>query len=135
MKMDVKMEIQGFFKDNNKQFAEIPAATIVEWAENCSIAKDAKKATTATQLRKFYDAIKNIWDTPDQKKLDTNGNLKEEFIARLIFLKPAFVGAANKNKIRYDFKEIMNLSIDRVKSKEDFYKFVKFFEAIIQFSR
>ncbi|OQY10103.1 MAG: type III-A CRISPR-associated protein Csm2 [Desulfobacteraceae bacterium 4572_187] len=133
--MDVEKALKSFFQNNDEQFGAIPAAKIVTWAENCKVARDLNKSTTATQLRRFYDAIRSIWDTPDQKKLDGNNNLKEEYLARLIFLKPAFVGAANKNKIGDEFKNIMCLSIDRVKNKEDFYKFIKFFEAIIQYSK
>ena len=134
MKMSVLNELRDFFNNNDKKFSDVPADTIVKWAEQCEISKDPSKSTTTTQLRRFYDAIKSIWDVPDKKKLK-NGNLKEEYLARLIFLKPAFVGAANKKKINSEFKDIMVYVIDRVKSKEDFYKFVKFYEAIVQYSK
>lgn len=130
--MSVLNELKECFKNNDKKFSDVSADTIVAWAEQ--ISKGPSKSTTMTQLRRFYDAIKRIWDVPDKKKLE-NGNLKEEYLARLIFLKPAFVGAANKNKINSEFKDIMVYAIDRVKSKEDFYKFVKFYEAIVQYSK
>lgn len=133
--MSVIDEMNAFFNNNNKQFGEIPASSLVEWAQDCNIADDVSKSGTSTQLRKFYDAIRSIWDTPDSKKLDANGNLEEKYLARLIFLKPAFTGAANKKKIKPEFKDIMNFSIDKVKSKDDFFKYLKFFEAIIQFSK
>lgn len=133
--MTVIQEMKAFFKDDHTQFGEAPASSIVSWAENSCIAKDISKSTTSTQLRRFYDAIRGIWDTPDSKKLDAGNQLKEAYLARLIFLKPAFTGAANKGKIEREFKDIMLLSIDRVKNKDDFYKFLRFFEAIIQYTK
>jgi CRISPR type III-A-associated protein Csm2 len=133
--MTVIQEMKAFFKDGRTQFGEAPASSIVSWAENSCIAKDISKSTTSTQLRRFYDAIRGIWDTPDSEKLDAGNQLKEAYLARLIFLKPAFTGAANKGKIEREFKDIMLLSIDRVKNKDDFYKFLRFFEAIIQYTK
>lgn len=133
--MNLTNEMNQFFNNNNKSFGDIPASKIVAWAQKCNKAEDVEKAATSTQLRKFYDAIKSIWETPNKKKLDWQDNLKEEYLAKLIFLKPAFTGAANNKKITPEFKEIMNLSIDKVQNKNDFYKFIKFFEAVIQYSK
>ncbi len=131
MKQNVIYKMQNFFKDEKKRFGQVPASTIVEWAEEYSI---KEKRLTPTQLRKFYDAIRSIWDDPKIKQLKNTEKLDEEFQTRLIFLRPAFAGAANKNKIPGEFRDMMNLSIKKVENKEDLYRFVKFFEAVIQYT-
>lgn len=136
--MSVFEKIKIFFNDGkNKCFSDIPASTIVEWAskivEECKKVKE--KELTATQLRKFYDAVRGVWDDPKIKRMENREKLDDELLARLIFLKPAFTGAAKKGKLPEDFKNIMNFCIDKIQTKGDLYKFVKFFEAIIQYSK
>lgn len=139
--MSIYEEINSFFNDGkgkNRLFNDIPASKIVEWAsgvvEECKNLKESKELTS-TQLRKFYDAIRGVWDDPKIKPMKSSEKLDDEFLARLIFLKPAFTGAAKKGKLPEDFKKIMNYSIDKIQTKGDLYKFVKFFEAIIQYSK
>ncbi|QTA91974.1 type III-A CRISPR-associated protein Csm2 [Desulfonema magnum] len=130
--MRVADEIKAHFdKNKNHQFGDVPASTIVKWAESC---KFKERQLTPTQMRRFYDAIRGVWDDPKMKNMADGDKLEEMFLARLIFLRPAFAGAVRKNKIPPAFKEIMDQSIQKVKKKKDMYKFVKFFEAIIQYA-
>ena len=117
----------------SKNFSQIAAKTIVDAAED--IGKNIKKEDLkSSQLRKFYDSVKQIEQKLIEKK--ETDKLEDKIIAQLVFLKPHLENAQKKGKIPQNFKNIIQTSIDRVVekgTKEDFKYFVKFFEAIVAY--
>jgi len=126
--MTVYNEMEDHFEKQGKKFNQIKPEEIVEWAKCIG---SNKKMQKSTQLRKFYDVLRSIWVHHKAKKYDDDKPLDPEFHARLIFLRPHIANA----KLPDDFKKIMELSIKHVNTKNDLFKFVKFFEAIIAYSK
>jgi len=131
--MSVFNEIKNAFENKiYNRFGDVPANVLVEWAEKSQF---GEKVFKSSQLRKFYDAVRSIWDDKAVKKLKDADKLDDLFISRLVFLRPHLANAVKKNKMPSDFRQIMELSIQKIQLKKDLYKFVKFFEAIVAYSK
>jgi len=123
-------------KNFSCNFSKIPANIIVGAAKEIgeSLTNEQLKSS---QLRKFYDSVKQLElkliDKKDSDELD------DKIIAQLVFLKPHLENASKKSKIPKDYKDIIEYSIDKVtkqgNTKEDFKYFVKFFESIVAYHK
>ena len=78
------------------------------------------------QLRNIYGEVKRM--EMDFKKSEFSRD-------RLVLLKPKLTYAANKKWEVRPIKEVLTVCIDRVQDKEDFKKFVNFFEAVLAYHK
>lgn len=87
------------------------------------------------QLRKFYDAVKQI----ERRTIGLNFDktLDENIVAQLLFLRPHLANAQRKNNSIRRLREALDPCLESkvMKTKEDLTRFVKFFEAIIAYTR
>ena len=134
------MTVSGEMKDfleGKEGLRHVPAPKLVEWAQRLATSggdKDGGRGTK-TQLRRYYDAIRTVWDVSGSTgRATAETPLDEALVTRLIFLKPVFYGAAKRNKIGEDFSQAMQCAIGKIKTRQDLYKLFKFYEAILQYS-
>ena len=89
------------------------------------------------QLRKFYDAVKQI--ERRALSLKSDAELSHELLAQLLFLRPHLANAErkqrNKNSIQL-LRGVLDpcLTSDVIQTKGDLTQFVKFFEAIVAYA-
>ena len=87
------------------------------------------------QLRKFYDAVKQI----ERRTVGKNSDdpLDQNIVAQLLFLRPHLANAQSKNPNIRRLCEALDpcLESEVIKTTGDLTRFVKFFEAIIAYTR
>ncbi len=87
------------------------------------------------QLRKFYDAVKQI----ERRTVGKNSDdlLDPNIVAQLLFLRPHLANALSKNRNIKRLCDALDPCLDSevIKTTEDLTRFVKFFEAIIAYTR
>jgi CRISPR type III-A-associated protein Csm2 len=131
-------KIKPHLKSETPAFGKIDAQTLVECAEQIGqkLSSD-KEETSKNQLRKFYNAVKQIehytlrWD-PDEE-------LSDDLIAQLLFLRPHLANAQHKNPKNAKIQILCNvlnpcLASNVIEKKADLTRFVKFFEAIVAYA-
>lgn len=109
-----------------KNLKNITADFIVKFGNVCG---ETFKDISVSQIRKFFGAVKKISVTPSFN-LDS-----------VILLKPLLAytySRLKKNEQSRSFKkfnDLMNECIDRVKDREDFDRFLTFFESILAYHK
>ncbi|MGQ4875377.1 MAG: type III-A CRISPR-associated protein Csm2 [Promethearchaeia archaeon] len=95
-----------------------------------NIASLLKNETKASQIRKFFDAYKNI-----EKKIETNyRNEFDKIRIDLLKTKPSLAYAVGRNLIPKWFAEIIFQLINKITNeKETFEKFIDIFESLIAY--
>ena len=104
-------------------FEKYTGDTLVKDAEK--LAGSIKDLKTA-QLRRIYGEVKRM--EMDFKKDESSFSRD-----RVVMLKPRLAYAASKKKEVIPLKNIFNKCIDKIQSREDFFQFVSFFEAILAY--
>ena len=79
-----------------------------------------------TQLRKFFAAVKEI-------NLETKTKNWNELKVKFFLLMPKLAYAKGRKLISEDFYKLLESTMNKVQSKEDFNRFVEFLEAIVAF--
>lgn len=118
-------------------FAEIDPRLIVESAEEIGkelsgISRD--DSLKNHQLRRFYDAVKQIERHTFSLKPDDP--LMDNHRADLLFLRPHLANAERKESHIRPLREALDpcIASDTIKYKSDLTRFVKFFEAIVAYT-
>ena len=115
--------------DNSASLSKVPLDELIDYAEEFVKKKDLKKVKTH-QIRRFFDAIKNI-----KEDVKNSGKFGDGERAKLLMLRPQLANASAK---QYRLKELTNLCtamIKKVAGKEDFDRFVNFFESLVAFHK
>lgn len=100
------------------------------------LSSDTEDGLKNHQLRKFYNAVKQIERHTLRKKPDEE--LPDELIAQLLFLRPHLANAQRKDREgRIEpLCDALNpcLASNVIQKKADLTRFVKFFEAIVAYA-
>ena len=119
---------------SNTPFGNIDPQTLVESAEQIG-EKLSAEGLKNHQLRKFYDAVKQIerhtlMQHPDAK-------LSEAVIAQLLFLRPHLANAQSKERRVKGLCAALDpcLASNAIRKKADLTRFVKFFESIVAYAK
>ncbi|GEM_PF-865351 len=131
-KNSVLTELEQLLNDQGATFGNIKPEKLVKLAKEFNEGRNYE--FKSTQFRKFYDAVRGIWDHPKVRKLQDNEKISDDFSARLIFLRPHIIKASKEGKLN-QFGEIMDFGLQKIKTKKDLYNFVKFFESIIAYAK
>ncbi len=119
-------------KDKNKNFSDL---NLEEWLDPEGIAsKFAQKAKIErTQLRKYFDEIKNI--KVSLKGLKENEGLPSQVKVKLMSLIPKFAYAKGRDLIGKDVYEFFSFSLKKLKEGKvkDFQAFENILEAILAY--
>lgn len=128
-------EIKPHLEGATPAFGRIEAQTLVNSAKQ--IGEELSEEISKNQLRKFYDAVKQIerhtlrWE-PDKA-------LSEDLVAQLLFLRPHLANAQRKNSNNTQIQmlcDVLNpcLASNVIQKKADLTRFVRFFEAIVAYA-
>jgi len=107
---------------NLQNFANLDANKLIEYAKSDKISGDISK----TQIRRIFSAVKKIQMEVRRESFDKQKD-------KIILLKPKLAYAAKKKNEVKHLAEILSECIDTIKNKDDFERFVDFFEAIIAY--
>lgn len=124
----IKPELEG-----GTPFAEIDPLSLVDSAKEIGEALTAEDSSKS-QLRKFYDSVKQIERRTLRWKPDKE--LSDDLIAQLLFLRPHLANAQRKNRNIRHLREALDpcLAPAVIQKKADLTRFVKFFEAIVAYA-
>ena len=114
-----------------KSSGKLNVETLLPLLENFGryLAKSA--GLKSSQIRKFFDAVKNIQNEFVQKEIS-----KGEIRQRILRLKPALAYATARQRHQLQsFTDIMYMAMDKVEDKKDFDYFVEFLEAIVAYHK
>ena len=111
------------------RLAKYPAKALVEHAN--ALANELRGDLKSAQIRKLYGTVK-ILEMEFQK---TGEDLKQEELDKIILLRPKLAYAANKKSEVRPLQQVLDACIQKVEKKEDFARFVDFFEAILAYHR
>lgn len=100
---------------------------IIEYPKEIAGALDDREKNKSTQLRKFYDYCIRIRDMLDR------GQTFEEVESDFCRLAPFAKNAESRNRVNSLFVDFILKNVDAVTSKEEFYAFLKHFEAVIAY--
>ena len=100
---------------------------IVGYPEKIAKALEDREKNKSAQLRKFYDYCIRIRDMLERGQ--SFRELESEFCRLAAFAKYA----ESRGKVSGLFVEFIQKNVDAVQSKEEFYAFVKHFEAVIAY--
>ena len=115
-------------------FGNIDPQTLVESAEE--IGKNlSAKGLKNNQLRKFYDAVKQIERHTLRQPSDEE--LSKAVIAQLLFLRPHLANAQSKDNSVKGLCAALDpcLASNVIRKKADLTRFVKFFESIVAYAK
>jgi CRISPR-associated protein Csm2 len=116
----IKTIVEAINKKDSLAF--YPAKDLVEHAEKvAAMIRDLKTA----QIRKIYGEVKRL-----ELDFQGEGGFNQD---KVIFLRPKLAYAANKQGSVIPLKEVLNACIVKITNKEDFARFVTFFEAILAY--
>lgn len=114
-------------------FREIAPQPLVGAAEEIGKAL-SDKGLKNHQLRKFYDAVKQI----ERRTLgqEPGDALSQELVAQLLFLRPHLANAERKERSIRGLREALDICLapNVIQHKADLTRFVKFFEAIVAYA-
>lgn len=100
---------------------------IIGYPEAIAKALEDREKNKSTQLRKFYDYCIRIRDMLERGQ--SFCELKSEFCRLAPFAKYA----ESRSKVSGLFVQFIQKNVDAVRSKDDFYAFLKHFEAVIAY--
>lgn len=95
----------------------------VKKAQECA-EKFEKERVSTSQIRNFYAYVKDIEKRSGKDNFDK---------IKLYLLKPKIAYAVKRGYASQSFQKTFEDLIDRIKTKEQFDNFVKFFEAIVAY--
>ncbi len=119
---------QGFANDNLGIIVDDFAHKWAKWlAKDGTGRKNSQLVVKTTQLRRFYQDVKII------ENINNTTSFKE--VKPLIkMLKSKVAYAYAKDNVSKEFKELVNVTVDKAyDSEEQFNGFLKFFEALVGF--
>jgi CRISPR-associated protein Csm2 len=105
-----------------------PIRTLVEHAKEFGPYLKNQRLET-NQIRKFLDAINRL--KADLAEKDDFSKVETE----VVLLKPKLAYAAARQKAAQPLSRVMSAAIDKVYSKEDFYRLVQLIESIIAYHK
>lgn len=122
-------EIEKFIKsDKLKSLQDYPIRKLVEHAQ--IFGPDLKRQRLETnQVRKFLDAI---------NRLKASLTKEDDFSAietEVVLLKPKLAYASARQNAVKPLSKVISAAIDKVHSKEDFYRLVQLIESIIAYHK
>ncbi len=125
-----------FYKDENK--TTIRSSLLTEEARNFARSfVNPKKpedkyqknpALTSAQLRKYYREVKSL-----ESKVEAKGFAQIMPLIKMLKSKTGYACpvTGRERKIPEEFKQYLNMCVDKIQDKEDFKAFVLFFEATV----
>lgn len=128
-----KSEIEPLLKDGTS-FGKIKPQSLVKSAEEIG-SKLSVNGPKNHQLRRFYDAVKQI--ERHTLNLNPDAELPDQHMAQLLFLRPHLANARRKDPKIEELREALDpcLTPKVLAKKADLTRFVKFFEAIVAYTR
>jgi CRISPR-associated protein Csm2 len=105
--------------------AKYPAKDLVNDAE--SLANELRGELKSAQIRKIYGTVKSL-----EMQFQNEGSINQD---QIILLRPKLAYAANKKSEVRPLQQVLDACIRKVETKEDFTRFVDFFEAILAYHR
>lgn len=100
---------------------------IIGYPAKIAQALEDREKNKSTQLRKFYDYCIRIRDMLDRGQ--SFGEVESDFCRLAAFAKYA----ESRSKVSGLFVDFIQKNVETVQSKEDFYAFLKHFEAVIAY--
>ena len=125
----IKPQLKG-----KTSFGNIEPQTLVDSAEQIG-EKLSKEGLNNNQLRKFYDAVKQI--ERHTLRQPSGAKLSKEVIAQLLFLRPHLANAQRKDNSVKGLCAALDpcLASNVIQTKADLTRFVKFFESIVAYAK
>jgi len=111
-----------------KGLKDYPIRDLVKHAEEFGPYLKNQRLET-NQVRKFLDAVNQLKITLVQE------NDFSKIETEVVLLKPKLVYAAARQKSAKPLSDVMSVAIDKVVSKEDFYRLVQLIESIIAYHK
>jgi len=104
--------------------------TLVEWAEKIGMTLKSLQLTTA-QIRNIFGTVRQIEMGWTSKDTDEE---RRQAMRRLLLLKPRLAYQSKRVKAVEKLEKVLSAAIDHVEaSRENFQRFVDFFEAILAY--
>lgn len=100
---------------------------IIGYPEAIARALEDREKNKSTQLRKFYDYCIRIRDMLDRGQ--SFHEVESDFCRLTAFAKYA----ESRGKVSGVFVSFIQKNVDKIRSKEEFYAFLKHFEAVIAY--
>ncbi|MBC7333428.1 MAG: type III-A CRISPR-associated protein Csm2 [Actinobacteria bacterium] len=121
-----------YHTDDGKIKEELLDKKAEEVAKKIFIGGRRDTESTRTQIRKFYNEVK-YYEKKIRKSSDEDSTFKEIFpLMKMLKAKVAYTLGRTEVKISQAFyDEFVRPCIDRIEDREDFYAFVRYFEAVI----
>jgi len=129
----LKKEIDDELNKKNATLSQVDLDKLIDFAYSFVTETDLK-FVKIHQIRRFFDAVKNIKLSVDSTKDSTKSFDKKEK-AKLLMLRPQLFNASKK---QWTLKELSNITgewIKKVNDKDDFYQFANFFESLVAFHK
>lgn len=110
----------------------IASIIIIEDSKKKQENNKKKASMNSNQLRKIFTQLKNI-----EKKLDEKQKLDENLTNEILLLMPQIAYTRGRELISESFYNLLKecISSNKIMDKEDFKRFVKFYEAVIAYSK
>ncbi len=122
------------FKYDIKKSTKLTEIDLDTLIDNAKILAEELRKTKTHQIRRFFDAIKNI-----KVAVDTNKALSGEDKTKLLMLRPQFENAAQKQAGLRELTDICSAMIKKIKESKfddkEFLHFANFFESLVAFHK
>jgi CRISPR-associated protein Csm2 len=109
--------------------ADYPAKALVDDAK--ALAGELKGDLKSAQIRRLYGAVKIL----EMEFQQAGGDFSQKDLDKIILLRPKLAYAANKKKEVRPLQQVLDACLRKIEKKEDFTRFVDFFEAILAYHR
>lgn len=114
--------------DNSVGLSKVPLDELIDYAE--WFVKEHLKKVKTHQIRRFFDAIKNI-----KENVKNSGKFGDGERAKLLMLRPQLANASAKQHRLNELTNVCTAMIKKVADKEDFDRFANFFESLVAFHK
>jgi len=117
-----------YYKDVENEIIreELLDSKAQELAESFKLSEPKRTPLSQTQLRRFFNDLKNL-----EKRLDQSSFERMKPLIKMVKLKVVY----SREKIPSTFENFMNKSISAIQTENDFRAFMLHFEAVVGFSK
>lgn len=121
--LDMKCLLSGYYSDAEK--LKLREDLIGPEAEKLAkIIANLEPELTTTQLRKFFNEVRSI----EERIKDDNF---QKALIIMLQSKVAYSVGKKTSKIPKQFKDFIDVCVEKINDEKDFYGFVKFFESMV----
>jgi len=117
-----------YYKDVENEIIreELLDSKAQELAESFKLSEPKRTPLSQTQLRRFFNDLKNL-----EKRLDQSSFERMKPLIKMVKSKVVY----SREKIPSTFENFMNKSISAIQTENDFRAFMLHFEAVVGFSK